>query len=98
MDYVSAFSRKNLLLFIFILIIIISSNHNLGFFQNKDCFRPGCGVQIRSKLSGGCLRVLPNGQVDCLGTLGSDYSGNKETKYKNHVSIVFALFIYTYKY
>lgn len=43
--------------------------------HNQDCFRPGCGVQIRSKCSGGCLRALPNGEVDCLGTVGNDYSG-----------------------
>jgi len=52
-----------------------------------DCFRPGCGIQIRSKCSGGCLRVLPNGQVDCLGTIGNDYTAHFTiaSRYENKV-------------
>ncbi|XP_065056728.1 uncharacterized protein LOC135684945 isoform X3 [Rhopilema esculentum] len=41
-----------------------------------DCFKPGCGIQIKSKCSGGCLRVLPTGHVDCFGSQGNDYSAH----------------------
>ena len=46
------------------------------FWSLQDCFKPGCGIQIRSKCSGGCIRVLPTGHVDCGGAIGNDYSGS----------------------
>ena len=54
----------------------------LAFVLCQDCFKPGCGIQIKSKCSGRCLRVLPSGHVDCFGSQGNDYSGmNAENIY-----------------
>eukprot|EP00112_Aurelia_sp_Birch-Aquarium-sp1_P018507 Seg4425.2 transcript_id=Seg4425.2/GoldUCD/mRNA.D3Y31 product="hypothetical protein" protein_id=Seg4425.2/GoldUCD/D3Y31 len=52
-----------------------------------DCFKPGCGIQIRSKCSGGCIRVLPTGHVDCGGAIGNDYSAHFTiaSRYENKV-------------
>ncbi|XP_057300822.1 uncharacterized protein LOC130635619 [Hydractinia symbiolongicarpus] len=39
-----------------------------------NCFLPGSGIQLVSKASKGCLRCLPDGNLDGRGALGLDYS------------------------
>lgn len=52
-----------------------------------DCFKPGCGIQLRNKCSAGCVKVQPNGVVDSYGTVGNDYTAHfvVVSRYENKV-------------
>lgn len=54
-----------------------------------DCFQAGCVVQLRSKCSGGCLKIHPNGGVDCSGSLGNDYASHLfvASRFENKVTL-----------